>query len=69
MLTACIPKKKLRRGSTLQPVLPLIPKVLLSQDEDKAHFIALDVKVGAGGPNKSKYKKYVRKFEEGTPQQ
>ena len=69
MLTARIPKKKLRRGSTLQPVLPLIPEVLPSQDEDKARFIALDVKVRAGGPNESKYKKYVRKFEEGTPQQ
>ncbi len=69
MLTARIPKKPKTAAGTLQPVLPLIPETLPTLDEDKAQFISLELKTRAGGPAGQTYKKYVRKFEEGTPQQ
>ena len=69
MLTARIPKKPRSSFGTLQPVLPLIPEVLPTKEEDKSQFITLDLKIRAGDPSSQKYKKYTRKFEEGTPQQ
>ena len=67
MLTARIPKK---RGSSLQPVLPLVPEASTTLDEDKGRFIGIELKTRAGGPaTGATYKKYVRKFEEGTPQE
>ena len=63
-----IPKTK--RPGALQPVLPLVPEKLPSTDEEKALFISFELKTRVGQPaDGTKYKKYVRKFEEGTPQQ
>ena len=63
-----IPKKAKKPGS-LQPVLPLVPEKLPSVDEDKGNFITFELKLRVGAPNNAtKYKKAVRKFEEGTPQ-
>ena len=59
-----------RKPGSLQPVLPLIPEALPSADEDKGNYISFELKTRVGAPNDStKYKKYVRKFEEGTPHQ
>ena len=70
MLTARIPRIQKRRGSSLQPVLPLVPEKLPSHEEDKGKFISIDLKTRVGGPaGGATYKKYVRKFEEGNPQE
>jgi hypothetical protein len=58
------------KPSPLQPVLPLLPKVLPTKDQDKAKFISLEVKSRAGQPTGlTTSKKFVRVFKEGTPQQ
>ena len=69
MLSARIPKKKNSPARNLQPVLPLVPEALPGLEEDKSQFISLELRTRAGGPATSTYKKYVRKFEEGTTQQ
>jgi hypothetical protein len=55
----------------LQPaVLPLLPKVLPTKDQDKAKFISFELKSHAGQPaGSTTYRKFVRVFKEGTPQQ
>ena len=64
-----IKKTTYKKSSNNKPVLPLIPeKVATEDDSDKSLFIGIHVKACAGGPNDHTYKKYVRKFEEGTPQ-
>jgi hypothetical protein len=64
-----IPKFKKKAGS-LQAVLPLVLDKLPSIDEDKSHFLSFELMTRVGQPATStKYKKHVRKFEEGTPQQ
>jgi hypothetical protein len=61
--------KKIKRGGSLQPVLPLVPEKLPSSEEDKSKFVAFELKTRVNQPdNGTKYKKFVRKFEEGTPQ-
>ena len=62
------PKKK---SGSLQPVLPLIPEKLpMKEDDDKASFLTFELKSKEGQPEGStKYKKAVRKFEEGSLQQ
>jgi hypothetical protein len=65
-----IPKFQKRTGS-LQPVLPLVPvKIPLAEDE-KAMFLSFELMARVGQPaaTSTKYKKQVRKFEEGMPQQ
>jgi hypothetical protein len=58
------------KPSPLQPVLPLLPEVLPTKDQDKAKFISFKLKSRAGQPaDSTTYKKFVRVFEEGTPQQ
>jgi hypothetical protein len=58
------------KPSPLQPVLPLIPDALPSKEQDKSKFITFELKVRAGQPaGSTTYKKFVRVFEEGTPQQ
>jgi hypothetical protein len=63
-------KKKTSASSLLQPILTLIPEVLMTPEQDKSKFISFELKsrVGqaAGGLT---YKKFVRTFEEGTPQE
>ena len=64
-----IPKTN-KRISSLQPVLPLVPVKLPEMDEEKHNFVSMELKTRVGQPETStKYKKYIRKFEEGTPQQ
>jgi hypothetical protein len=58
------------KPSPLQPVLPLLPEVLPTKDQDKAKFISFELKSRSGQPaGSTTYKKFVRVFEEGTPQQ
>ena len=62
-----IPKKK---GGTLQPVLSLIPEKLPTKENDKGAFLTFDLKMQFDqAENARKYRKNVRKFKEGTPQQ
>jgi hypothetical protein len=60
-----------RHVTSLKPILPLIPEVLTSQDEDKSKFVTFEVKTKAGGNNRSTntHKRSLRMFEEGSPQQ
>ena len=61
-----IPKKT---SGSLQPVLPLICEVILSSDKERGKLISFELKTRVGQADAgTKYKKYVRKFEEGTPQ-
>jgi hypothetical protein len=55
--------------ATFQPVLPLVP-VSLPDDDDKTKYISFDLKVRTGaGAGTSSYKKHMRTFEEGSPQE
>ena len=63
------PSRNISTAETLQPVIPLIPEVFPTKEQGKAKYISLDLKNRAGGPNTSTYKKYVRKFEEGSVQE
>ena len=68
-VSAKIPKK-LKKGGTLQPVLPLVPERLSTKEEDKSKFVTFELKAQVGQPDTgTKYKKTVRKFDEGTAQQ
>jgi len=65
---ARIPKKQ--RAGTLQPVMPLVPDKLSIPGEDKGSFVTYECKNRVGAAEGStKYKKSMRKFEEGMPQQ
>jgi hypothetical protein len=58
------------KPSPLQPVSPLLPEVLPTKNQDKAKFILFKLKSRAGQPASSTtYKKFLRVFKEGTPQQ
>jgi hypothetical protein len=51
-------------------VLPLLPEVLPTKDQDKSKFINFELKSRAGQPVSSMtYKKFMGVFEEGSPQQ
>ena len=66
-------KKPAYQGSSAryQFVLPLVPPKISSEDlKDKTKFVTFDLKVKAGGAAASpSYKKSMRTFEEGTPQE
>ena len=54
----------------LQPVLSLMSETPVKVSDDKSKFITFELKVRAGQPaGSTNYKKYVRVFEEGSPQQ
>jgi hypothetical protein len=58
------------KPSPLQPVLPLVRELLPTKEQDKSKFISFELKSRAGQPAGSPtYKKFVRVFEEGAPQQ
>ena len=58
------------KSGHLLPVLPLIPLKTTKMEEEKGNFIAFDLKTRVGQPSDAtKYKKYVKKFEEGNPQE
>ena len=62
-----IPKKC---GGLLQPILLLITTTLLIAKDDKGSYLLFELKTHTGQLDiQSRYKKYVRKFEEGKPQQ
>jgi hypothetical protein len=59
---------RVKKSGHLLPVLPLIPQKTTKMEEEKGRFIAFDLKTRVGqSSDATKYKKYVRKFEEGTP--
>ena len=63
-----IPKKKI--FSYLSPVIPLEPEEKPKVDEEKGKYISFELKNRADSRAGSMvYKKFVRKFEEGTPQE
>jgi hypothetical protein len=58
------------KPSPLQPVLPLLPEVLPTKNQDKLKFINFELESCAGQLARSMtYKKFVRVFKEGSPQQ
>jgi hypothetical protein len=58
------------KTSGMQPILPLAPKRLESDNKDKTTFITFDLKVCAGtGAGTPSYKKHMRTFDKGTPQE
>ena len=61
---------KVKSGGALSPVLPLVPIKLSAVDDDKGMSVVFELKTRVGQPaDSTKYKKYVRKFKEGTPQE
>src|SRR6056300_506310 len=72
MLTAhtklsCTPASK----PSCFPILSLIPeKLSVEEEKDKSRYLEYTLKSKAGAPeNSAKYKKFIRIFEEGTPQE
>jgi hypothetical protein len=48
----------------------MIPQKTTKMEEEKGRFIAFDLKTRVGQPSDTtKYKKYIRKFKEGNPQE
>jgi hypothetical protein len=69
MLSARIPKKT-PTPNTLRPVLPLIVEKRTTVEDDKTRFITIELPARVNAPTgATTYKKYIRKFEEGTPQE
>ena len=61
---------RVQKAGHLLPVLPLIPYKNSNVDEEKGRYIAFELKTRVGQPSDAtKYKKFVRKFEEGSPQE
>jgi hypothetical protein len=52
------------------PVLPLIPYKNSSVDKERGRYTAFELKIRVGqSSDATKYKKFVRKFIEGSPQE
>ena len=51
------------------PIIPLIVETEDPKEMDKSKYICMDLKIRATGANTSTYKKYIKKFEEGSPQE
>jgi hypothetical protein len=61
---------RVKKEGHLLPVLPLIPYKNSNVDEEKGRYIAFELKTRVGKPSDAtKYKKFVRKFEEGSSQE
>jgi hypothetical protein len=61
---------RVKKSGRLLPVLPLIPYKKSNVDEEKGRYIAFELKTRVGQPSDAtKYKKFVRKFKEGNPQE
>jgi hypothetical protein len=59
---------KVKKAGYLLPVLPLIPYKNSITDKEKGRCIAFELKTIVGQPSDAtKYKKFVRKFDEGSP--
>jgi hypothetical protein len=58
------------KTSGMQPILPLVPERLELENKDKTTIITFDLKVRAGtGAGTPSYKKHMRTFDKGTPQE
>jgi hypothetical protein len=69
MLSARIPKKT-PTPNTLRPVLPLIAEKSNTVEDEKARCITIELRARVIAPaDSATYKKYIRKFEEGTAQE
>jgi hypothetical protein len=69
MLSARIPKKT-PTPNTLRQVLPLIAEKGTTVEDNKTRFIAIELCARVNAPTGSAtYKKYIKKFEEGTAQE
>jgi hypothetical protein len=69
MLSARIPKKN-PAPNTLKPVLPMIIEKSESFEDDKSRFITIELRARVNAPASSAaYKKYIKKFEEGSAQE
>ena len=70
LLKTKAPQKTDKSKHALQPVIPLIAEVKTDEENDKSKFITVELKARAGAPaDSAKYKKNIRTFEEGTPQE
>ncbi len=70
MLQAGLNKSKINKASPIQPILPLIQTLHEKDDKDKSQYITFKIKARAGAPATSQsYKKAMRLFEEGTPEE
>ena len=58
-----------RRETFGHPIIPLIVEPEDPKEIDKSKIICMELKIRATGANHSMYKKYIKKFEEGTPQE
>ena len=59
-----------KMSQTFLPVIPLVKIKLPIDDKDKSAFITFELKVRAGaGAGTPSYKKNIRTFDEGTPQE
>src|SRR5210317_40492 len=58
-----------KKESFGHPIIPLIVETEDTKDTDKSKYITMDLKIRAAGSNNSTYKKHLKKFEEGTPQE
>jgi hypothetical protein len=60
---------RIKKAGHLLPVLPFIPYKNSSVEEEKGRYIAFKLKTRVGQPSDAtKYKKFVRKFKECSPQ-
>jgi hypothetical protein len=58
------------KNPIFQPIIPLVRVKPASDEADKSKFISFELKVRAGtGAGTPSYKKFMRTFEEGTPQE
>ena len=58
-----------KKTPTFLPVIPLV-KITIPEDSDKTKFITFELKVRAGtGTGQPSYKKHMRTFDEGSPQE
>jgi hypothetical protein len=65
-----IKRNKQYKTSGMQPILPLVPERLKLDNKDKTTFITFNLKVHAGtGAGTPSYKKHMRTFDKGTPQE
>jgi hypothetical protein len=65
-----VKKTPFKPSTHSQPILPLVPIKIPTDDKDKSKFITFELKVRAGAAaGTPSYKKSVRTFEEGSPQE
>jgi hypothetical protein len=63
-------RKHVKKEATFLPIIPLVRIKLPVDEKDKSAFITLELKVRAGsGAGTPSYKKNIRTFEEGSPQE